>query len=180
MLLTWEEGRLARAEVQHLVAVHEAEIVPLILRHERLHYQLVEPPGFRRLEASGCPLVPRKGDPGQGGNEDDEVKGPILVQADPEYTAVVVGGQTLQLQPLSQLGVCDAAVTKPDTHLVLPALDPKAAEPQSKQKELCRRPGHLLLGWPSLGMVWRSRDDLSCLSWEAASLFGEDVMSSGP
>lgn len=135
MLLTWEEGRLARAEVQHLVAVHEAEIVPLILRPERLHYQLVEPPGFRRLKVSGCPLVPRKGGPRQGGNEDDEVKGPILVQADPEYTTVVVGGQTLQLQPLSQPGVCDAAVTKPGRHLVLLALDPKAA---------CRR--EILLG----------------------------------
>lgn len=127
MLLTWEEGRLARAEVQHLVAVHEAEIVPLILCHERLHYQPVEAVVFSCLKACGCPLIPLKGGPAQGGNEDDEVKGPILVLADPGYAAVLLVGMALQLQPLSLPGVCDAAVTKSGRHLVPLAPDARAA-----------------------------------------------------
>jgi len=127
VLLTWEEGRQARAEVQHLVAVHEAEIVPIVPRLERLHYQPVELAVFHCLEACGRLLAPLEGGPGQGGDKDDEVKGPILVLADPECAAVILSGQTFQLQPLSHLGVCDAAVTKPDRHTVALAVDPRTA-----------------------------------------------------
>lgn len=127
VLLTWEEGRLAAAEVEHLVAVHDAEIVPLVLPHERLHYQLVGAAVFPCLEACGFLLVPIKSAPGQGRDEDDEVKVPALVLADPECATVLLDGETFQLQPLSHLGVCDASVTKPGRHLVPLAPDPRAA-----------------------------------------------------
>ena len=39
LLLTWEEGALSRAEVQHLIDVVDAEIGPLVLCPEVLHYQ---------------------------------------------------------------------------------------------------------------------------------------------
>lgn len=71
--LTWDEGRLATAEVQHLVAAHEAEIVPLISPRERLHYQVVDTAEFPRLKACGCLLVPLEGGAVQGRDEDDEV-----------------------------------------------------------------------------------------------------------
>lgn len=73
MSLTWDEGRLATAEVQHLVAAHEAEIVPLISPRERLHYQVVDTAEFPRLKACGCLLVPLEGGAVQGRDEDDEV-----------------------------------------------------------------------------------------------------------
>lgn len=123
MLLTWEEDRLARAEVQHLVDVYEAEIVPLILWHERLHYQPVEHAVFPRLKAFGCPRIPRKGGPGKGRDEDDEAKGPSLVLVDPVYATVLVAALTPQIQSLSHLGLCGAA----NLHLIPLAMDPRAA-----------------------------------------------------
>lgn len=53
VLLTWKEGRLARAEEQHLVEIHHAEIFPLVLCCEKLHYQLIARVVFARLKASG-------------------------------------------------------------------------------------------------------------------------------
>lgn len=51
VLLTWKEGRLAGAEEQHLVVNHHAEIVPLVLGCERLHYQQIVRVVFARLKA---------------------------------------------------------------------------------------------------------------------------------
>lgn len=127
VLLTWEEGRLAGAEVQHLVAVHEAEIVPLVLWRERLHYQPVEPAVFPCLKACGCLLVPCEGRPGHGRDEDDEMKGSTPVLEDPGCATVLLVSQTLQLQLLSQLGVCGTSVTKPGCHVIPLAPDPSAA-----------------------------------------------------
>lgn len=105
MLLTWKEGKLGRAEVELLVENHHAEILPLVLRCKRFHHQMIEHaiiPGFKEC---GCFLIPLKGDPGCGTDEDNEVKGSTLVLVDPESSTVLVSA-TLQLQPLPhpQLG----------------------------------------------------------------------------
>lgn len=124
MLLTWEEDGLARAEVKGLVGVHEAEIVPLVLWCERLHYQPVEPAVFPCLKVFGGPhtILP-KGGPGKGIDEDNEAKVPSLVLVDPEYATAHVVALTLQHQPLSHPGLCDAM----DLHRILLAMDPRAA-----------------------------------------------------
>lgn len=120
-MLTWQEGRLARAEVQHLVFVQDAEIVPLILCLERLHRQQVACSIFPHLEM--CLFISLEGGLGHGTDEDDEAKGSILVLTDPGYTTVLLGALTLQLQPLSHLGV--SAATKLDLHPR--AVGPRAA-----------------------------------------------------
>ena len=79
LLLTWEEGTLSRAEVQHLVDVACAEIDPLILGCEVLHHQQIDfscPACFKLWR---CSLVPLEGVPGNRGTGDNEVKVPILV-----------------------------------------------------------------------------------------------------
>lgn len=56
---------------------------------------------FARLKACGCSVIPKCG-PGSGTDEDNEVKGLLLVLVEPECTTVPVS-LALQLQPLSQL-----------------------------------------------------------------------------
>ena len=78
MLLTWEEGALSRAKVQHLVDVAGAEIDPFILSCEVLHHQPIEvscPPCFKLWR---CYLVPMENVPGDRRTGDNEVKVPVL------------------------------------------------------------------------------------------------------
>lgn len=115
MLLTWEEGTLAWAEVQHFVETHHTEISPLVLWCERFHCQPIDRVHFARLKARGCSLTPLKCGPGKGIDEDNEVKGPTPVLMDPGCPRAPVS-VTLQLQPLSHPELADV-LGRPDLYL---------------------------------------------------------------